>query len=245
MPPSWQHGEDFEMRRADRLFQIIQILRRARQPVTAEAIAAEMETSKRSVYRDIATLIGQRVPIRGEAGIGYVLEGGFDLPPLMLTIDEIEAAALGAQWVAGHGEPGLARAARDLVAKIAVALPEGLKPFLLDAAARTPPGWNIPPDGLDVAIARAWIRAGRKIALLYQDAGGRDSERIVWPIAIGYSDTTRILVAWCEAKRDFRSFRIDRVRSARFLEERFPERVATLRARWLTAIGASRKAAGG
>jgi predicted DNA-binding transcriptional regulator YafY len=143
------------MRRADRLFQIIQILRRANRPVTASALAEELETSKRSVYRDIAALIGQRVPVRGEAGLGYVLEGGFDLPPLMLTSDEVEAAVLGAQWVAGHGDAALAGAARDLVAKIAVAVPEKLRPLILDAGARTPPGWKIPPDGLDVARARA------------------------------------------------------------------------------------------
>src|SRR2546423_1568460 len=87
------------MRRADRLFQIIQILRRSTRPVTASALSAELETSTRSVYRDIAALIGQRVPIRGEAGFGYVLEGGFDVPPLMLTTEELEAAVLGAQWL--------------------------------------------------------------------------------------------------------------------------------------------------
>ena len=139
------------MRRADRLFQIIQILRRAKRPVTAAAIAAELETSKRSVYRDVAALIGQRVPIRGEAGLGYVLESGFDLPPLMLTTDEVEAAVLGAQWVAGHGDAALARAAKDLVAKISAAIPAHLQPLILDAGARTAPGWKIPPDGLDVA----------------------------------------------------------------------------------------------
>ena len=105
------------MRRADRLFQIIQVLRRSRNPLTADAIAEELETSKRTIYRDIATLIGQRVPIRGEAGMGYILEKGFDLPPLMLTPDEIEAAVLGAQWVAGHADPVLARAAEDRVAE--------------------------------------------------------------------------------------------------------------------------------
>ena len=87
------------MRRADRLFEIIQVLRRASAPLTADAIAAELETSKRTIYRDIGALIAQRVPIRGEAGVGYILERGFDLPPLMLTSDEIEAVALGAQWV--------------------------------------------------------------------------------------------------------------------------------------------------
>ena len=109
------------MRRADRLFQIIQALRRARGPVTAEALAAELETSKRTIYRDVADLMGQRVPVRGEAGFGYVLDAGFDMPPLMLTHDEVEAAVLGAQWVAGRGDPDLARAARDLIAKIGAA----------------------------------------------------------------------------------------------------------------------------
>ena len=116
------------MRRADRLFQIIQIMRRARAPITADAIAEELETSKRTVYRDIATLMGQRVPIRGEAGMGYVLDQGFDLPPLMLTPDEIEAAVLGAQWVASRGDPSLARAAQDLIAKIGASVPERLRP---------------------------------------------------------------------------------------------------------------------
>ena len=95
------------MRRADRLFQIIQILRRSSRPITASQIAEELETSRRSVYRDIADLIGQRVPIRGEAGLGYVLDRDYDMPPLMLTPDELEAAVLGAQWVAGHGNPAL------------------------------------------------------------------------------------------------------------------------------------------
>src|SRR5271155_184206 len=118
------------MRRADRLFQIIQILRRTPRPITADAIAAELETSKRTVYRDIADLMAQRVPIRGEAGVGYVLDGGYDLPPLMLTPDEIEAAVLGAQWVAGRGDPVLARAANDLIAKIAAVVPERLRSFI-------------------------------------------------------------------------------------------------------------------
>ncbi|HKU99225.1 MAG TPA: YafY family protein [Vineibacter sp.] len=224
------------MRRADRLFQIIQILRRSSQPVTAAAIAAELETSKRSVYRDIAALIGQRVPIRGEAGLGYVLEGGFDLPPLMLTSDEVEAAVLGAQWVAGHADPGLAHAARDLMAKIAAAIPAQLQPLILDAAARTAPARAIPPDGLDVAQARAWARAGRKIALVYRDKDDRETRRVIWPVAIGYLDATRVLVGWCEMRRDFRDFRIDRVVQATFLGDRFNARPADLRRRWLSRM---------
>src|SRR5712675_3462528 len=138
------------MRRADRLFQIIQILRRTSKPVTADTLAAELETSKRTVYRDIADLIGQRVPIRGEAGVGYVLEAGLDLPPLMLTPDEIEAAVLGAQWVARHSDAVLARAAEDLMAKIADTVPERLRPFVLEPASRARPGWRREPDRIDM-----------------------------------------------------------------------------------------------
>ncbi len=224
------------MRRAERLFQIIQILRRSRGPVTAATLAEELETSKRSVYRDIAALIGQRVPVRGEAGLGYVLDGGFDMPPLMLTSDEIEAAVLGAQWVAGHGDPLLARAARDLIAKIAAAVPETLRPLVLDAGTRTPPGFRIPQDGLDVARARAWIRAGRKMALVYRDEKKRESQRIIWPVVVGYFETARMLIGWCELRQDFRSFRVDRVVSADFLDERYPARPAALRAKWLAGL---------
>jgi len=230
------------MRPADRLFQIIQILRRARGPLTANVIAAELETSKRTVYRDIAALMGQRVPIRGEAGIGYVLEGGFDLPPLMLTSDEIEAAVLGAQWVAAQGDPALARAALDLIAKISVAVPARLRPYI-DAPAGVPlPAWNRMADGLDFAQVRACIHAGRKIRLRYSDERGNQTERVIWPVAIGYRDAVRILVGWCELRSDFRVFRSDRVREADFLEEIYPERRAILRARWRKAREAEQAA---
>lgn len=224
------------MRRADRLFQIIQILRRSTKPVTAAALAAELETSKRSVYRDMAALVGQRVPIRGEAGLGYVLDGGFDLPPLMLTTDEVEAAVLGAQWVAGHGDAVLAKAARDLIAKIAATVPDRLRPFLSDAAALTAPAWNMPSDNLDVAKARAWARAGLKIALIYQDARGNRTERVIWPVAVAYFDAARILVGWCELRGAFRDFRADRIISADFLEERHPCRPSELRKKWRSGL---------
>ncbi|PVM91275.1 helix-turn-helix transcriptional regulator [Caulobacter endophyticus] len=220
------------MRRAERLFQIIQILRRSRAPVTADAIAAELETSKRSVYRDIAALVGQRAPIRGEAGVGYVLEAGYDMPPLMLTPDEIEAAVLGAQWVAGRGDPALATAARDLIAKIAAAVPDNLRPYVLEPATRAPAPWNPAPDTIDMAQTRAWIHAGRKIRLDYRDEKGAVSQRIIWPVTVGYMATTRMLIAWCELRGDFRNFRTDRVVTAQFLDDRHGQRPAVLRARW-------------
>jgi hypothetical protein len=220
------------MRRAERLFQIIQILRRSRAPVTADAIAAELETSKRSVYRDIAALVGQRAPIRGEAGVGYVLEAGYDMPPLMLTPDEIEAAVLGAQWVAGRGDPALATAARDLIAKIAAAVPDNLRPYVLEPATRAPAPWNPAPDTIDMAQTRAWIHAGRKIRLDYRDEKGAVSQRVIWPVTVGYMATTRMLIAWCELRGDFRNFRTDRVVAAEFLDDRHGQRPAVLRARW-------------
>jgi predicted DNA-binding transcriptional regulator YafY len=220
------------MRRAERLFQIIQILRRGRGPVTADALARELETSKRSIYRDIAALIGQRAPIRGEAGVGYVLEDGYDMPPLMLTPDEIEAAVLGAQWVAGRGDPALARAANDLIAKIAEAVPDNLRPIVLEPAGRAPPAWDNRPDTIDMALVRSSIHAGHKIRLTYRDEQERESDRVIWPVTVGYMETKRLLIGWCELRQAFRTFRTDRVAAAAFLDERFPERPGILRARW-------------
>jgi len=226
------------------LFQIIQILRRMRKPVTAAAIAGELETSTRSVYRDVAALIGQRVPIRGEAGTGYVLEDGYDLPPLMLTPDEIEAVVLGAQWVSGRADPTLSTAARDLIAKITAAVPERLRPLVLQAASAAPPTRALKPDRIDMVRLRAAIHAGHKLAITYEDEQSRTTERRIWPVAIGYFDVTRVLVAWCELRQDFRSFRTDRIGRAEFLQERYPERPAVLRGRWRKAL-AERKAQAG
>lgn len=220
------------MRRADRLFQIIQILRRSTLPITASQIADELETSRRSVYRDIADLVGQRVPIRGEAGLGYVLDSDYDMPPLMLTPDELEAAVLGAQWVADKGDPVLAGAARDLIAKIATVVPERLRPFISQPSVGAPLGRKTLPDGLDTAQARASIRKGHKIRIRYRNENGEESERVIWPTMIGYAETARLLAAWCELRQDFRHFRTDRISVADFLDERIGCRPGELRSRW-------------
>ncbi len=221
------------MRRTERLFQIIQILRGARAPITAQAMASELETSLRTIYRDVAELLAQRVPIRGEAGVGYMLDQGFDLPPLMLTPDEIEAAVLGARWVSARGDPALKRAARDLIAKIGAVIPEHLRPFLLEPALTTPDRSHVmAEDAVDMGRVRAAIRTQTKIVLLYRDEADRETRRTVWPIAVGYYETVRIIAAWCELRQDYRHFRTDRVNDAEFLEERYPGRKAVLRAEW-------------
>ena len=220
------------MRPADRLFRIIQILRRKRRPTTAHEIAAELETSLRTVYRDIAQLMAERVPIRGEAGIGYVLEGGFDMPPLMLTPDEIEAAMLGAQWVMTRADPVLTRAASDLIAKIGVVIPEHLRPLLMEPALQPLTSHKGPVDAIDMSRVRAAIRTQGKIALAYRDENASETRRVIWPIAVSYWDAVRLIVAWCELRKGFRHFRTDRVVAAEFLDVRYPLPRARLRAQW-------------
>lgn len=220
------------MRRAERLFQIIQILRRSRRPVTARDLAEELETSLRTIYRDMAELLAQRVPIRGEAGVGYILEAGFDMPPLMLTPDEIEAAVLGAQWVASRGDAALARGARDLIAKIEAVVPEHLRPIILSGSLMAPGSSRLATDALDMEQVRASIRKRRKLRIGYADENARVSQRTIWPIGIAYFEAVRLIVSWCELRQDFRNFRTDRIRDATFLEETFPGRTEKLLADW-------------
>jgi len=220
------------MRRTERLFAIIQRLRGRRRPVTARALADELEVSLRTIYRDVAELVLQRVPIRGEAGTGYVLDPGYDLPPLMLTPDEVEAAMLGAAWVAQRGDATLVRAARSLTDKLRDVVPESLRPLMLDAASRPArPRSNI-ADTIDLAPVRHAIRDTRKLALSYIDDAGRATERTVWPFFIAYTEDVRIVAAHCELRCGIRHFRADRIRSARVLDAKVPEPLRTLRKRW-------------
>jgi predicted DNA-binding transcriptional regulator YafY len=207
------------MRRADRLFQIIQILRRSSRPITGEAIAQELEVSKRTVYRDIADLVGQRVPIQGEAGFGYVLARDYDMPPLMLTPDELEAVVLGAQWVAERSDAALANAARDVVAKISAAVPTRLLPFISEPSVGAKPRDPQPPPRIDLSGLRRAIREGNKVRLRYRDETGKRTTRTTWPVLLGYSETTNLLVAWCELRQSFRHFKTERILHLEFLDE--------------------------
>lgn len=219
------------MRRAERLFQIIQILRGSTRPVTAAALAAELEVSKRTVYRDVANLIGQRVPIEGEAGFGYVLAPGYDMPPLMLTRDEVEALVLGAQWVMGRNDALLANAARDLVNKIVEVIPEHLRSFVIEPSLGPRPVPSERETAIDPAAIRAAVRDGRRLRIRYRTQAGDETERTVRPVILGYSDTMRTLVAWCELRGDFRHFRTERIVEAELLDLH-GTRPADLRRRW-------------
>ena len=220
------------MRRADRLFQIIQILRRSSRPVTAAALAEELEVSKRTVYRDVADLMSQRVPIEGEAGLGYRLASHYEMPPLMLTPDEIEAVVLGAQWVAGRSDKTLSHAACDVIAKITAVVPDRLRAFILEPSVGAKPRLEESEERVDPSILRSAIRNGVKLRLRYRSGAGQDSERKVWPVILGYDETSRLLVAWCELRQGFRHFRTDRIIEAESLDEDNGLRPGELRRRW-------------
>jgi predicted DNA-binding transcriptional regulator YafY len=225
------------MRRADRFLRIIQILRRHRRPVRGQVMADELEVSLRTFYRDIADMIADGIPIRGEAGIGYVLDQGYDLPPLMFNADELEAVMLGLRWVARRGDPDLARAAQDTIGKIGVVLPQSLKPLLFEAALLAPPLYAKMEDAVDVAAIRSAIREQRKISIAYRDEAGRATKRVIWPIGIAYFDAQRIVIAWCELRQDFRGFRTDRIAEADVQAEKYLERRKVLLKRWYALHG--------
>ena len=220
------------MRRTERLFQIIQILRSTRSPVTGMKLASELEVSLSTLYRDMAELHAQRVPITGEAGIGYVLNDGYDMPPLMLTADELEAAALGAAWVASEADPSLARAARDLVSKLSSAIPKELRPVILDGSTKPIQTRARVSERFDSALLRHAIRERYRLQLIYKDRDGSTTDRIVWPLLIAFLDRTRYLVGWCETKEDYRHFKTERVEELRVLGKKYPGRRVALLKGW-------------
>ena len=224
------------MRRTERLFQIIQILRANRSPVTGRSLADELEISLRTLYRDMAELIAQRVPVTGEAGTGYVLGEGYDMPPLMLTADELEAAALGAAWVASQADSSLARAARDLVSKLSDAIPQELRPIVLDASSRPISTQPKIQDRFDGYVLRKAIRERSRLQLTYQDQNKGITNRVIWPLLIAYLDASRYIVAWCETRQDYRHFRTDRVLEIAVLDGKYAARRAVLIKGWDKAM---------
>jgi predicted DNA-binding transcriptional regulator YafY len=221
------------MRRADRLFDIIQVLRTATRPMTAAALAAELEVTTRTVYRDIATLQARRVPIEGAPGIGYVLRRGFDLPPLMFTAEEIEAIVVAMRLLPRTGDVGLQDAAAGVLSKIEVVLPAALREQLAAPAAYVSTRGAPTPAVADLSAIRGAIREERKLRIDYVDEHGQQSARTIWPFAVAYYVEATLINAWCELRDDFRHFRADRVRALTVLDEGFPVPSRTLMAGWL------------
>ncbi|MCA9718327.1 MAG: YafY family transcriptional regulator [Myxococcales bacterium] len=208
------------MRRADRLFQLVQLLRN-RRFATAETLAAELGISKRTVYRDIRDLERSGVPIRGEVGVGYQLDRSFELPPMAFTAVELEALILGARFVETWGDRELAVAARGAMAKIEAVLPEPLR-RAMERAAMFAPGTRTASDmGRFLGPLRRAIAARSKLRLAYTRADGQHSERTIRPLGLFYWGTSWSLGAWCELRRDYRNFRADRITGLEVLEEGF------------------------
>jgi predicted DNA-binding transcriptional regulator YafY len=232
------------MRKASRLFEIIQILRLARHPVTAAEIAGRLEVTARSIYRDIAALQAMRVPVEGERGIGYILRPGFDLPPLMFSIEETEAVVLALALLERTGDTELKAAARRVGDKIAGAVPPPLRQTL---SARALHAWGTTPrqpEGIDLATVRRAIRDEETLRIDYRDEYGRASERTIRPIALIYYSETANIVAWCELRAAIRNFRADRVEACETTGQHFRGEGDRLRQLWISGWTESRRDAG-
>jgi predicted DNA-binding transcriptional regulator YafY len=216
------------MRRADRLFEIIQFLRR-RPLVRARDLAEGLEVSERTIYRDVRDLMASGVPIEGEAGVGYALRQGFDLPPLMFNEHEIEALVLGVRIVESWTDAELAEAAANVVAKVEAVIPERLRRHMTEIALLAPERHFAQPVAVDPRELRRALRHRLKVHFHYRDNEDRASARTVRPLALSFYGPIWLLAAWCELREDFRSFRVDRISSLDVLDERFPpERGKTL-----------------
>jgi len=211
------------MRRADRLFQIVHLLRRDR-ATTATQLAVELEVSERTIYRDVQDLVQSGVPIQGEAGVGYALPTHFDLPPLMFSAIELEALVLGARMVQGFADDELQRAARSALAKVEHVAPRALANAAAESKLLVPDLRTDAPTGPTLALLRKALRDHRVVLFAYRDEGGASTARDVRPLGLAYWGKVWTLVAWCELRNGFRSFRLDRIDAAvttvrRFVDE--------------------------
>lgn len=215
------------MRRADRLFQLVQILRRDRFS-TAARLAEELEVSERTIYRDIQDLIRSGVPIQGEAGVGYQIPSRFELPPMTLSVEELEALVMGARMVEAWADPALKEASESLLRKVEAVLPDGVPrlrrmPLLV-------PDFHVPASAAAyLGELRCAIREHRKLCIHYVDRNDEVSYRVIRPLGLAFWGDRWALVAWCELRGGFRHFRPDRIRDLAALEDRFiPESGKTL-----------------
>jgi predicted DNA-binding transcriptional regulator YafY len=208
------------MRRADRLFHIIQLIR-GRRLTTAAFLAQRLEVSERTIYRDVADLLHQGVPIEGEAGVGYRLGAGFDLPPMMFTHDEAKALVASARMAQAWLDPGLAQSAQDALGKILSVLPADARAAAESLAVFAPGGGLDAPAQRTLQTLREAVQGRNKIFIQYLDLSDKPSERTLRPLGCFYWGKVWTLAAWCETREDFRSFRVDRVTYVRRLDDRF------------------------
>jgi predicted DNA-binding transcriptional regulator YafY len=231
------------MRSSGRLLEILQLLRSSRRPMTARAIADLLEVTQRTIYRDIATLQGLRIPVEGTAGIGYILGDSCTLPPLNFSSDEIDAIVVGLSLLETTGDRSLRFAASQVVRKIAGVLPHPAAADIESMPLRVWPGITVPPSHIEASVIRRAIRDEHKLEVEYTDAESRCTARTLCPIALIYYVDSIVLAAWCELRRDFRHFRIDRLNACQPSTARFKGEGCRLRAEWQTTHWPGPKAA--
>ncbi len=229
------------MSRSQRLLDLLQLLRRYKYPISADALASQLNVSVRTIYRDIATLQAQGADIEGEAGLGYILKPSFDLPPMMFSFEELEALRLGAEWVAKQANGEFSEAAIDALAKISAVLPSGHEAKHTESVIRVASALKVPALMISLADLKATIHKEHKAEIVYQDAKGSISKRIVWPMLIGMFEQHNILVAWCEARNDYRNFRLDRIQSFSELEAKYQRSRHALLKEWEAVEGIEHK----
>jgi predicted DNA-binding transcriptional regulator YafY len=220
--------------RAQRLLDLIQVLRGHRRAVAGAVLAEELNISLRTLYRDIEALKAQGAHIDGEAGVGYVLRPGFMLPPLMFSEEEIEALVLGSRWVSERADGLLGKAARNVLAKIGAVLPDDLRDSIDASGLLIGPGQPIAAGDAELAAIRKAIRSERKTQIVYSDEQASATERAIWPFALAFYDRVRVVVAWCELRQGYRHFRTDRITALDVTPDRYPRRRAALMKEWRT-----------
>jgi predicted DNA-binding transcriptional regulator YafY len=209
------------MRRADRLFQIVQLIR-GRRLSTAKFLAQRLEVSERTIYRDVADLMAQGVPIEGEAGVGYRMRSGFDLPPLMFTHEEAQSLVAAVRIAQPRLDAALAAQAENALSKILAVLPVAARAAAESLAVYAPPVSTFAPGERDrLEALRLAAEAHRKARLCYRDLKGQASERVVRPLGCFYWSAVWTLAAWCEERGSFRNFRVDRIERLEVLDETF------------------------
>ncbi len=220
------------MSRSIRMFEIIQLLRVARRPMTAQQIAEELEVNKRTVYRDIVSLQSMRVPIEGEAGIGYIMRPGYNLPPLMFNAEEIEAIVVGLSLLGRTGDAALQAASTSVRRKLdEVTQPQNAS-TLYDLNLFTSKWHDIPESQIDPQSLRQYVREEVKVNIDYCALDGGLTSRAILPLALVYYVDVVVLAAWCELREDFRHFRIDRIDHHQSQNQTFKSRSHELLTKW-------------
>lgn len=221
------------MSRTHRLFELMQLLREKRTPISAKTLADKLEISQRTLYRDIETLRGQGANIQGEAGIGFILKDSFTLPPLMFTSEEIEALVLGSRWVKAYGDEALQTSAIKALTKIRAVSSKSIQQDI-DTHTLFVPSYDDCKEG-DPKFAqeiRIAIRDQQKTQIFYKDEKGAESDRIIYPFALAFFGMHQVIIAWCELRQDFRHFRVDRISALEQLNQVYSPNKQTLLKRW-------------